>query len=69
MLHKIQEYVEHIDEHTKHVLDFTSIGVVFGTLIQILPSVAALASLVWSCIRIYETKTVQAWLKNRKAPK
>lgn len=66
MLQKLQEYVSHIDEHTKHVLDFTSIGVVFGTLVQILPSVAAMASLVWSCIRIYETKTVQGWLKRGK---
>ena len=67
MLHKLQEYFEHIDEHTKHVLDFTSIGVVLGSLIQILPAVASLFTIVWTGIRIYETKTVQAWLKNRKA--
>lgn len=67
MLHKLQEYFDHIDEHTKHVIDYTSIGVAFGSLIQILPSIAAALSIVWSLIRIYETKTVQSWLKKRKA--
>lgn len=67
MLHKLQEYFDHIDEHTKHVIDYTSIGVAFGSLVQILPSIAAALSIVWSVIRIYETKTVQSWLKKRKA--
>lgn len=66
MLNKIQQYFDHIDEHTKHVIDWTSIGVAFGSLIQILPSIAAALSIVWSVIRIYETKTVQSWLKRRK---
>jgi hypothetical protein len=57
--------IHEINEHTKHLLDWTSIGVVLGTLMQILPSIAALASLVWTGIRIYETKTVQEWLKKR----
>lgn len=69
MLHKLQEYFEHIDEHTKHVLDFTSIGVVLGSLIQILPAVASLFTIVWTGIRIYETKTVQNLLKRRKETK
>ena len=49
------------------MIDWTSIGVVLGTLMNFLPAVAALASLIWTCIRIYETKTVQDWLKARKA--
>ena len=69
MLHKLQEYFEHIDEHTKHVLDFTSIGVVLGSLIQILPAIASLFTIVWTGIRIYETKTVQNLLKRRKETK
>lgn len=52
---------EHHDA-AKHVADALSIVTVLGTLMQWLPSVAALASLVWSAIRIYETKTVQKWL-------
>ena len=65
MLQKLHQYFEHIDEHTKHVIDWTSIGVAFGSLVQILPSIAAALSIVWSVIRIYETKTVQSWLKRR----
>jgi len=62
------KHFEDINEHTKHVIDWTSIGIAFGTFIQILPSIAAALSIVWSVIRIYETKTVQAWLKHRKNP-
>lgn len=63
----MMKHVHEINEHTKHLLDWTSIGVVLGTLMNFLPAVAALASLIWSCIRIYETKTVQDWLKKRRA--
>ena len=28
---------------------------------------AAIASLIWFCIRIYETKTFQGWLKRKQA--
>jgi hypothetical protein len=58
--------IHDINEHTKHWIDWTSIGVVLGTLMNFLPAAAALASLVWSLIRIYETKTVQDWLKKRR---
>ena len=53
-------------ETAKHVLDAASIGVAVATVISWLPSVAALLSIVWSAIRIYETKTVQGWLKRAK---
>jgi hypothetical protein len=58
--------VSEINEHTKHVIDWTSIGIVLGSLIQILPSIAAGLSIVWTVIRIYETKTVQRWLNKGK---
>ncbi len=47
----------------KHAIDAISIGTIMATLIGWLPAFAALASLIWSCIRIYETKTVQRWLR------
>lgn len=62
MIHKLSE----INDHTKHVMDWTSIGIMLGSLIQILPSIAAALSIVWTVIRIYETKTVQGWLKKGK---
>jgi hypothetical protein len=69
MFKELLDKLDAINEHTKHVIDWTSIGIAFGTLIQILPSIAAALSIVWSIIRIYETKTVQAWLKHRKETK
>lgn len=59
------KHLTEINEHTKHVLDWTSLGLAVGTLIQILPAVAAVWTIAWYSIRIYETKTVQDWLKKR----
>jgi len=56
-----------INEHTKHVLDGASIATVLGTLANILPAMAALFTVVWTAIRIYETKTVQSWLTKKNA--
>lgn len=54
-------------ETAKHIADALSILTVVGTLIDMLPSIAALISIVWSVIRIYETKTVQGWLGKEPA--
>lgn len=51
-----------MNDHAKVIVDASSIVVVAGTLIDWLPAVAALASLVWTTIRIYETATVQKWI-------
>lgn len=67
MIKELLDKMESINEHTKHMIDWTSIGIAFGTLLQVLPSIAAALSIVWSVIRIYETKTVQTWLKKRKS--
>jgi hypothetical protein len=59
-----------INEHTKHVLDGASIATVLGTLANILPAMAALFTVVWTAIRIYETKTFQDMMakwKNKNA--
>jgi hypothetical protein len=52
-----------MDDHAKTIVDVSSITVVLATLVEWLPAVAALASLIWSVIRIYETETVQRWIK------
>ena len=58
----------HMDEASKHIIDAISVATVLGTLIEMLPSIAAGLSIIWSVIRIYETKTVQGWLgKNNDA--
>ena len=46
-------------EGTKQVVDAVSVFTVVGTLGELLPPMAALFTLVWTVIRIYETKTVQ----------
>lgn len=56
----------HLSENAKHAADALSIMTVVATLAEWLPAVAALASLIWSIIRIWETKTVQTWVKKFK---
>jgi hypothetical protein len=60
------KYFETIDEHTKHLIDGVSVATVMGTLMSWLPAIAALFTIIWTVIRIYETKTVQGWLKRGK---
>lgn len=50
----------------KHVLDATSIVALLGSLISVLPAVASVLTIVWTCIRIWETATVQALLGRKK---
>jgi hypothetical protein len=44
-------------ESTKHVVDALSFGTVVGTMAGVLPSIAAIFTIVWTAIRIYETQT------------
>jgi len=55
------------DETVKYVIDGVSFLTVVGTLAEALPAVAAIFTIVWTAIRIWETKTVQRWLGNKKA--
>ena len=57
---------EHMSESGKHIGDALSIATVIGTLAQVLPSVAAIFTIVWTSIRIYETETVQKLLGKKK---
>jgi len=58
----MKDVIDHVSEPAKHVVDALSILTVLGTLMDYLPAVAALLSIIWSLIRIYESKTVQRWL-------
>ena len=46
-------------ETAKNVVDALSIMTVVGTLAEMLPSVAAIFTIVWTAIRIWETETVK----------
>ena len=58
---------DHLNEGTKHVLDGLSLLTVLGTLMEWLPAVAALLSIIWTVLRIYESKTVQGLLGKKDA--
>ena len=53
-------------EHAKQVVDGISMATVVGALVDLLPAIAAVFTIVWTGIRIYETKTVQKWLGKDK---
>lgn len=55
-------------EHLKYLGDGLSLTVAIGTLVQILPALAALMTVIWTAIRIYETETVQRLVGRRKDP-
>jgi len=55
-----------VSESTKHVVDALSVVTVVGTLVEFLPSIAALFTIVWTAIRIWETETVQRLLGRKK---
>lgn len=50
---------EHLSESVKHVVDILSVATVLGTLVDMLPSIAAVFTIVWTGIRIWETDTVR----------
>jgi len=47
------------------VLDALSVATVVGALVDTLPAIAALFTIIWTGIRIWETDTVQRWLKRK----
>ena len=55
----------HSTEGIKHVTDPLWVMTVLGTIAELLPAVAALFTIVWTAFRIYETSTVQGWLKRK----
>ena len=57
----MKDPVIHMDEAAKHVVDVLSIATVIGTLAEMLPSIAAAFTIVWTGIRIWETDTVKWW--------
>ena len=56
----------HLDDGMKQIADVVSVTTVFGTLMGILPSIAAIFSIAWSVVRLYETKTVQDMVQKYK---
>ena len=55
-----------MSEQAKLATDALSFVTVIGTLVDVLPALAALFTIVWTSIRIFETKTVQNLIKKLK---
>lgn len=45
--------------------DLVSAGIAVGALFQWLPAIAALFTIIWTGLRIYESDTVQGLLKRK----
>ena len=56
--------MEH-DQTAKAVGDVVSASIAVGALFQWLPAVAALLTIIWTGLRIYESETVQGLLKRK----
>lgn len=50
-----------VAESVKPLVDVLSIATVVGTLADMLPSVAAIFTIIWTSLRIWETDTVRGW--------
>jgi hypothetical protein len=50
---------DNLSDEAKHLGDLASVSVTLATIAQWLPAMAALMTLVWTLIRIWETRTIQ----------
>ena len=55
-------------EPVKTVMDVAATGTAFGALFGYLPPIAALLSIVYTLVRLWETETVKQFVKRRKNP-
>ena len=56
-------------EQVKHVGDALAVGTTIGAVIGWLPALAAVVTIIWTLIRIYETETVQKLIERfRRKP-
>jgi hypothetical protein len=52
-------------EQVKTALDVTAVAGGFGTWLSLLPDIAALLSIAWLALRIWESETIKKLLKRR----
>jgi hypothetical protein len=55
-----------MDESTKQIVDTFSVATMVGTLAGLLPALAAVLTIIWTAIRIWETDTVQDLFQKRR---
>lgn len=57
---------EHASETAKFVVDAVSAGTALGALVGALPAIAAIFTIIWTGIRIYETETIRSLVRRRR---
>jgi hypothetical protein len=55
----MKDAVSSMSESAKHLVDIASVATVVGTLAEMLPSIAAVFTIIWTGIRIWETDTLK----------
>jgi hypothetical protein len=50
----------------KTPIDITAGFIAFGTIVEMLPAIASILTIVWMSIRIIETNTVQKLIRRKK---
>jgi|TARA_R100000149_G_C5806168_1_gene91392 hypothetical protein len=55
-----------LDEPSKQIVDTFSVATTVGALAGVLPALAALLTILWTAIRIWETDTVQDLFQKRR---
>lgn len=59
---------DHAVEVMKYIGDFSSVTLLIGYFVGALPIIATMLTIIWTVLRIYETETVQKWIRNRNGP-
>jgi hypothetical protein len=65
---KTKEHCMSHHETAKTAVDALSVVTVVGTLTELLPAVAALFTIIWTAVRIWETDTVKSLTGRKNAP-
>lgn len=64
---KIHSFLNHLGDNVKHIADGLAVAAAFGTLVQFLPPLASLLTIVWMTLRIYDW--VEARLSGERLPR
>jgi hypothetical protein len=63
----VKQLLEDLPYGMKSWLDALSFSALLGSIVNLLPALATVLTIVWTMIRIYETDTVQRLVKGREA--
>jgi len=53
-------------EAAKAIGDVGAVSVTVAAIMTYVPAISAVLGLIWFCLRIYETNTVQGWIHGKK---